>query len=84
MVRIHSPDSTYQPLGVLPGINWTRHWKEVEVYSRLMFEGDKLMYYFSNTRHLPNPMLNDFNIEILSLPWSKPMEVNLWMGTPTW
>jgi len=41
------------------------------------------MYAMKSIRQIPNEMLKDFNIEPFSVSFSPPMEVNLWMGTPT-
>eukprot|EP01119_Soliformovum_irregulare_P015009 TRINITY_DN4179_c0_g1_i1.p1 TRINITY_DN4179_c0_g1~~TRINITY_DN4179_c0_g1_i1.p1 ORF type:complete len:488 (+),score=123.37 TRINITY_DN4179_c0_g1_i1:570-2033(+) len=80
-IRMHQEDSM-QPFASLP-INWTRPWVEKTVSSSLFFTGSKLMYGMMNLKKLPDEMRRDVEIGSLTVGYSPPMEVNLWMGVPT-
>jgi len=54
------------------------------VWTREMMRADKLMYVMRNVAELPQELLRDLGtVECMSLVWSPPLEINLWMGTPT-
>ena len=82
VVRLHQDDDTH-PFGSIPGLNWTRPWLEQQVYSSVLYKADKLMYSMVNAKHMPNELLQDLDISRLSVAYSPPLEINMWMGTPT-
>lgn len=89
--KAHAPNSstirthhTGQPFGELAGLEWKRPWKEAKISSKVFFEKKKLVYFMTDLKNLPKELIKDLNPPAkLYRTWRPPIEVNLWMGTPT-
>eukprot|EP01114_Cavostelium_apophysatum_P022718 TRINITY_DN8317_c0_g1_i1.p1 TRINITY_DN8317_c0_g1~~TRINITY_DN8317_c0_g1_i1.p1 ORF type:complete len:534 (+),score=71.58 TRINITY_DN8317_c0_g1_i1:112-1713(+) len=83
VVRMHSLGEANM-FGRIPGVKWARPWIEEDLATRVFYNASKLAYFMSNIRKLPEELDRDFGVVgLLTLPWSPPMEINLWMGVPT-
>ena len=54
------------------------------MYSKLLYnEPEKLMYSMMDAHKLPNAMKEDVDVNRVTVSYSPPLEVNVWLGTPT-
>jgi hypothetical protein len=64
--------------------DWQAHVQEYEISTHELFKAQKLLYIMRNVLDLPQELLEDVgSVDSMSVVWSPPLEINVWMGTPT-